>query len=52
MMYIDIPWYIGAPLVAIEVLVLYAISKHYGRKLDEQQHDELQRLEHYWGDQS
>lgn len=50
-MYIDIPWYIGAPIVAIEVLILYAISKHYGRKLDEQQEEESRLLEYYWKDQ-
>lgn len=44
-MIFDLPWFIGVPVIAIEVLFLYGISKHYERQLDEQERKERSQLD-------
>lgn len=44
-MYIDIPWPIGLTLIALEILFLYGLTKHYERQLDEEEKREQAQLE-------
>lgn len=39
-MIFDLPWFVGVPLVAVEVLFIYGIQKVYERQLDEQEQQE------------
>jgi len=39
-MTIDTSWFVGVPIVAVEVLFLYGIGKWYERQLDEQEEQE------------
>lgn len=43
----NIPWPIGLTIIAIEILFLYAISKHYERQLNEQEEKEVSKLKEY-----
>lgn len=43
----DTTWYVWVMVIAIEILFLYALTKYYGRKIDEQEEKELSKLKEY-----